>query len=89
MEEDSTISIGDIIMAEQASMAAQRQRPNGSLFEDHHGQDSIPTPPMTSRVFPLQIMETISEQQQEQDDTNRPQPMEAIEMTPRTPSHPM
>ncbi|KAG0354819.1 DNA-binding transcription repressor [Podila minutissima] len=85
MEEDSTISIGDIIMAEQASMAAHRQRPNGSLFEDHHGQDSIPTPPMTSRVFPLQIMETISEQQQEQDDTNRPQPMEGIEMTPRTP----
>ncbi|KAF9376281.1 DNA-binding transcription repressor [Podila verticillata] len=89
MEEDSTISIGDIIMAEQASMAAQRQRPNGSLFEDHYGQDSIPTPPMTSRVFPLQIMETISEQQQEQDDTNRPQPMEAIEMTPRTPGHPI
>ncbi|KAG0319524.1 DNA-binding transcription repressor [Podila horticola] len=96
MEEDSTISIGDIIMAEQASMAAQRHRPNGSLFEDHHGQDSIPTPPMTSRVFPLQIMETISECPNSQavvdeapvpptpaDDTNREQEKPIQEMAPK------
>ncbi|KAG0342478.1 DNA-binding transcription repressor [Podila humilis] len=88
-EEHSNISIGDIIIAEQASMAAaQRQRPMIPLHDEGvQSQGSIPTPPMTSRVFSLQVMETISEQQQqEQDETSLLASLanESTEMNPHT-----
>ncbi|KAF8943667.1 DNA-binding transcription repressor [Haplosporangium gracile] len=55
-DEDSTISIGDIIIAEQEASAANRTegQVNGSQGQ---GQ-GMPTPPLTSRVPSLGVMES-------------------------------
>ncbi|KAF9089435.1 DNA-binding transcription repressor [Mortierella sp. AD031] len=75
-ENFSAMSIGDIVIAEQVS-AAQRIE-SGSLSrgcgQEVVGQ-SMPTPPLTSRISPLHVMETIAE----------PEEVESIPPTPFTP----
>ncbi|KAF9358489.1 DNA-binding transcription repressor [Mortierella sp. AD094] len=66
-EEDSSISIGDIIVAEQAS-AAQRQATRlaglfGAAENNSMELGSMPTPPLTSRVLSMRVMETSLERQ--------------------------
>ncbi|KAF9393626.1 DNA-binding transcription repressor [Mortierella sp. AD011] len=66
-EEDSSISIGDIIVAEQASAAQRQATRSASQFgaaEDSSMElGSMPTPPLTSRVLSMRVMETSSERQ--------------------------
>ncbi|KAH7055232.1 hypothetical protein BKA57DRAFT_434817 [Linnemannia elongata] len=55
-DEDSTMSIGDIIIAEQEASAANRTESQASGSQGQ-GQ-GMPTPPLTSRVTSLGIMES-------------------------------
>ncbi|KAG0357902.1 DNA-binding transcription repressor [Gamsiella multidivaricata] len=59
-DEDSTMSIGDIIVAEQASAAHRQEAQSAEVSEttDHPVlSSSMPTPPLTSRVLALRVME--------------------------------
>lgn len=55
-DEDSTMSIGDIIIAEQEASAANRTESQASGSQGQ-GQ-GMPTPPLTSRVASLGVMES-------------------------------
>ncbi|KAG0308983.1 DNA-binding transcription repressor [Dissophora globulifera] len=74
IEGDSSMSIGDIIVAEQhASAAAAQRRGEQPPIEVVEGvgsdqtpqPSSMPTPPPTSRVLPTRVMEANSQQRQE------------------------
>ncbi|KAF9431107.1 DNA-binding transcription repressor [Entomortierella beljakovae] len=88
-EEDSSISIGDIIVAEQVS-AAQRQasQPADSIetTENNSAETvSMPTPPLTSRVLSMRVMEPNSERH---DNTHESQIRGSNVASPPTPFTP-
>ncbi|KAG0373063.1 DNA-binding transcription repressor [Mortierella sp. AD032] len=56
-DEDSTMSIGDIIIAEQEATAAHRAEPHAGGSQSQSQSQGMPTPPLTSRVPSLSVME--------------------------------
>ncbi|KAG0279537.1 DNA-binding transcription repressor [Linnemannia exigua] len=60
-DEDSTMSIGDIIIAEQEATAAHRAEAHAggsqSQNQNQNHSQGMPTPPLTSRVPSLSVME--------------------------------
>ncbi|KAF9925642.1 DNA-binding transcription repressor [Linnemannia zychae] len=76
-DEESTISIGDIIIAEQEASAANRVDTQTVASENQ--DQSMPTPPMTSRVSSLGVMETENSSESHIDEA-------LVLRTPATPS---
>lgn len=61
-EEDSEMSIGDIVVTEQEHQETQSEHASGTSNVDQTQSYSIPTPPPTSKVQFMRVMETTPSQ---------------------------
>ncbi|KAF9904241.1 DNA-binding transcription repressor [Linnemannia zychae] len=77
-DEDSTMSIGDIIIAEQEASAAHRAEAHAGGSQPQ--SQGMPTPPLTSRVSSLSVMEAETDQEANAENNS------SIPPTPATPS---